>query len=120
MHVVTVPITHHILHLILLVQSTYFLYIICVYRYDLLNPKHQPTCKTKLLDDDSTVDASAVYLQSELPHRMLVRDLRSELGSEDHASKFCLDERQQTAIDCALSQPLSLIQVGTARKEQCN
>ena len=82
-----------------------------MYRCDLLDPNRQFKCKTKLFDDESTIDPFAVYSPSESPNRMLVRDLKSELGSEDKASKFCLDESQREAIECALSQPLTLIQV---------
>ncbi len=86
-----------------------------LYREDLLDPSHEVKCAPVIVNDESTVDPSAVYYPSELargdPTRMKVRDLKQELESDDAESKHCLDESQRNAVRSALSQPLTVIQV---------
>ena len=74
-----------------------------------------PEIQTKLtlVDDDTLVtDVEGIFYEKQVSHSrpMTVGELKKRLEKED-ATEFCLHKFQRKAVNKALAQPLSLIQV---------
>ncbi len=92
-------------------------------REDLLDPSPEVKSQPTFVGDDSTVNPSAVYDQTELPrppNKMTVGDLKRVLESQGAENKLCLDESQREAVYSSLSRPLTLIQVHVCTSTDSN
>lgn len=81
------------------------------YRPDLLNPGAEPQAPLQLIDDDVLVtDIAGLYADqaTDVPKELTVGELKESL---EGGKGFCLSEHQRRAVNLALSQALSLIQV---------
>ena len=91
------------------ISPTTFLYN----RPDLLNPGQQPQARLELIDDSTLVtDLAGLYREgADVPIEMTVGELREQLSDSEQYTEFCLPKFQRVAVERALSQALSLIQV---------
>ena len=78
-------------------------------RPDLLNPGTEPKSSLQLIDDSVLVTDTAGLYADHANMAMTVGELRKKLAEGD--KDFCLHEHQRRAVNQALSQALSLIQV---------
>ena len=82
-------------------------------RTDLINPGPKPQASLQLINDTMIVtDLGGLYKggATNMPGEMTVGELRDKLTGEQ-VEEFCLHHFQRIAMDRALSQALSLIQV---------
>ena len=96
---------------------------VCPYHYilidrpDLLNPGSIPQARVELIDDSTVVtDLGGLYKDGAegIPTEITVGELREKLKDTEQHSKFCLHKFSRLAVEKALSQALSLIQVYTS------
>ena len=96
--------------------------ILLIDRPDLLNPGSIPQARVELIDDSTVVtDLGGLYKDGAegIPTEITVGELREKLKDTEQHSKFCLHKFQRLAVEKALSQALSLIQVYHATLYNC-
>ena len=83
-------------------------------RPDLLNPGKEPQAGLELINDSTLVtDLAGLYKEEAegVPGEMTVGELREQLRDTEQYTEFCLPKFQWFAVERALAQALSLIQV---------